>query len=514
MTTPQQDATYISIFPAPEKLRQMTPEELRAATPGEVFAHYHTQLPWLRPMWDKDKLPQHNSERSAWIGASHCEGGWTPIAQGWEPADSCRLWLALERLLPLCLDPTVEEVWIQKLLNPPIGYTSSPGYLDILSDGLLGVRVHPELRLPERSLMDAFTTILSKGGKKLYGLRTPEGTPIVESPLESPGVRLAGGVPPLSIAPFAAIRIPARVKPVIDHLSGAEAFPPAYDTSLVAPGTPLRPPAHDPIAEAKKKIDTHGAKGRVMFPVEALEYLRCLFAVGWNPVFAGATSSAKTTALNASLNLMPPQWRIVTMEHNVFELKLPHVNWLPLLSSDNLLDPEGKPVLTPERVLSLVLRLSPKPIPVGEIRAKEGSGWVKATTTGHEASPTTLHAGSPAETIQRLATDMIMPANPGMSLEVARMLACKAANVVVQLARQEVLENGRVVSRRRCVSIHEVHLKGNFVEGREEAELVPIFSTIVTDGEPELRYVGGDKSNLWPLMRARYMDENIPMWAR
>lgn len=506
--------TYQCPIPAPPTARQMTAEELRKARPGDVFRFYHPQISWLRPFWETGQLPERESEVSAWIGATHCGGGWTPISEGWLPADSIRLWLALERLLPLFLDPTVEEIWVQKLFNAPVGVELESGTLDVLSDGLMGVRIHPELRVTEDVLISGFSTILGKGGKKLYGLKTPTGTCIVESPLEAPGVRLAGGTPPLSVAPFLAIRIPARVKPNINHLTGAEAFPPPYEASLVAPGLPLRIPDFDPIKEAKEAIKKGGRMGKVMFPEKALEYIRALFQVGWNPVFSGATSSAKTTALNAALNLMPPQWRIVTMEHNVFELKLPHVNWLPLLSSDNLLGPDGAPMLTPERVLSLVLRLSPKPIPVGEIRGKEGAGWARATTTGHEASPTTLHSGGPAETIQRLSTDMIMPSNPGMTLEVARMLACKAANVIVQLAREEVLEKGRVVSRRRCVSIHEVHITGNFVEGGEYATLVPIFETREVNGEPILEYVGKDKSALWPLMAKRYMLDRVPEWAR
>lgn len=506
------DDGFESIFDPPETLRQMTAQELAEAKPGDVFAFYHQQIPWLRPFWEKGRLPERDSERTAWIGATHCGGNWTPISEGWLPADSTRLWLSLERLLPLVLDPTVEEIWVQRLINPPVGITPIPGYVDVLTDGLMGVRVHPELRMPESSVTSAFQTILSKGGKKLYGMKSPEGTPIVESPLEAPGFRLAGGIPPLSIAPFLAIRIPAREKPNIFHLSGARAFPPKYDQDLIAPGVPLRIPSFDPIEEARKLIDEGGYQGPVMFPLEALEYIRCVFLAGWNMAFSGATSSAKTTALNAALNLMPPQWRFVTMEHNVFELKLSHVNWLPLLSSDNLVGKDGKPILTPERVLQLVLRLSPRPIPVGEIRGPEGLGWVRGTTTGHEASPTSGHSGGPDEFIQRLTTDMIMPPT-GMPLNEARNLACKAANVIVQLAREEILDGDKVVSRRRCVSIHEVRVEGSFISGDQKASLVPVFETKEIKGVPTLTYVGEGKCGLWPLMRSRYMHNRLPKWV-
>lgn len=492
---------------------QLTQEQIHQANKGDLFRHYAPSLPWLRPVWSSEKdIPDHASERDSWIGATHCESDWMPIGEGWQPSDSCGLWLAWEKLLPLFLDPTVEEIWIQRIENQPSGPTPR-GSLEVLSDGLLGVRQHPALRMLESELLLGFTKLLSKRKQAYYELRNPDGTPIVESPLEPPGVRLAGGVPPLSTAPFAAIRIPARTKPTTLHCVGAKVFGQDYDRALVAAGVPLAVVQVDPLEEARQALRNAPPEGRVMLPLEALEYIKCAFRVGWNVVFAGATSSAKTTVMNAALSLMPSHWRIVTLENNVLELKLPHTNWLPLLSSDGLKFSNGEPMLSPGKVMSLVLRLSPKPIPAGEIRGEEGYLWVKGSLTGHESSPTTLHAGSPDEAVMRLTTDMILKGNPGMSEKSAKMMACRAANVIVQLAREEVVEGGKIVSLRRCVSIHEIQTTGSYIEENLSARVVEVFSTTRTPKGPVLQYNPRAEAKLWKVMRDRLMDGALPSWA-
>jgi type IV secretory pathway ATPase VirB11/archaellum biosynthesis ATPase len=494
----------------PDAPSQMSAADIKNAKGGSIFKHYAGFLPWLRPYWRHESdIPARETQRAAWEKAVACEGGWVPITQGWEPKDSQALWLNLERLLPLFADPTVEEIWVQRLENLP----TPRGFLDVMSDGLLGQRIHPELRMQEQELFNAFTTLLAKTpAGTFYSAERLDGAVIIQSPLEPQGMRLAGGVPPVSTAPFVAIRIPARQRPTLEHLTGLKAFGKDYDQAMVAPGKPLPIEEQTPLDQVKKAMEHGQPKGRVMLPLEALEYLSATAKVGWNVVFSGATSSAKTTVLNASIALLPSHWRMVTMEVGVAELRPPHLNWLPLFADESLKDTKGNQLLSQEKVLSLALRLSPKPIPAGEIRGTEGALWVRATLTGHEASPTTIHSGSPDECIMRLTSDMILKANPGMSEANARTTACRAANVIVQLARQDVVVDGRIVSRRRCVSIHEVLVDGSYIAQDQTIRLLEVFRTERGEnGEPILAYAG--QSRLWTALRDRYLHEEIPTWA-
>lgn len=472
----------------------LSSEALRTKASGDIFEHYQALLPWLQV---EDASQEAN------------KAPWKPITEGWKPKDTERLWRPWGRLLPLFVDPTVEEIFVQKIPRHPTDPTPT-GYLDVLSDGLLGMRLHRDLRISEKDFTDGLEKIAIKQGHEgLYSPSRPKGKAVVQAPLEPDGTRLASGIAPASIAPFAAIRIPARERPDILHLVGAKKFGANVDQSLVAPGEPLPIPTIDLIAEARAAIEDCDEEGQVMFPVESLEYLRCTASVGWNVVYSGATSSAKTTTLNAAISLLPAHWRVVTVESGVAELKIPHINWVPLFVNESI------PDLTQEGLVKLAMRMSPKPIPNGEIRSgKEIALWAEITLTGHECSPTTLHAGTADEALMRLAVGVLSGTEGDLTEDTARIKAAMAANVVVQLAREEVMIDGVVKSVRRCTSISEVQVSGSYIAKNLEIKIVPIFETkLDPTGNPCLTYVGRETSALWPAMRKRFKGKDIPDWA-
>jgi type IV secretory pathway ATPase VirB11/archaellum biosynthesis ATPase len=466
---------------------QMTTQQIAAAAPGEIFQFYQKHMDWLNPN------PSGGGQ-----------GGWTPITEKWRAGDTEALWKTWEKLLPLMFDPTVEEIWIQQIPNHPTDPTPH-GRLDVLSDGFRGVRHHPHLRMYEDDYTNGLSMILSNQNQALYSLFKPDGKPIVQSPLELPGVRLAAGVPPVSKAAFGAIRIPARQRPTLEHISGAKKFGANLNSAHFAPGEPLPYPDLDPLALSKAAADTGTGEGKVMIPVQALEYLRATKAIGWNCIYSGATSSAKTTTLNAAITLCPAHWRVVTVETGVAELKIPHLNWVPLFCDDS------KEGMRQADILKLAMRMSPKPIPNGEIRGAEGALFAEACLTGHEGSDTSLHAGNPDEAIMRF-TQMILGGSTGLLSEsTARIRAAMAANVIVQMAREDVVENGAIVSVRRCVEISEVSVEGSYTEGTQNIKLRKIFDTEYTPEGPVLKYLGN--SRLFEVMRARHKGDLIPHWA-
>lgn len=470
---------------------QLTADELRSAAPGAIYRHYSQFIEWL--------IPSPNGKG--------CQGPWVPITEKWTSGDTESLWKKWDKLLPLFLDPTVEEIWVQQIPRHPTNPTPND-CVDVLSDGFSGVRVHHALRMPISVFMEGFRSILNSSNRSLYSIDRPEGVAIIQSALECDGVRLAGGVPPISKAPFAAIRIPARIRPQVDHVSGALAFGKGIDWSLQAPGEPLTIPAEDPLGRSRQIIAEGKAEGKVMIPLQALEYLQAAKLVGWNCIYSGATSSAKTTVLNAAINLTPHHWRVVTVETGVAELKVPHINWVPLFCDDSR---EG---MRQADILKLAMRMSPKPIPNGEIRGAEGALFVEACLTGHEGSDTSLHAGSPDEAMMRL-TRMVLSGSAGLlTEETARVQAAMAANIIVQMRRDDVLSpEGHVVSARRCVEIAEVHVEGSYTENSQAIRLVPIFTLQKTDNGMELAYTPR-RSALWETLRKRLLSDKIPQWAR
>ena len=505
-------------MPKPEP-RQMTVEELKKAPFGAIFEHYQPLIEWLQPEeLDSTGRPAQGSG---------CKGSWKPLKQNWSATDTEQLWRYWEKLLPLFADPSVEEVFVQIVPRHPTNPTPN-GYLDVISSGMLGDRIHLHLRMAEEELVNGFSIISDTG---VYSKKKADGKAIFPFALDSEGVRLMGGVAPASVSAFAAIRIPSRERPSLDHMTGALRFGAGLDRSMLAEGEPLPMPSGNALEEARAKLlSLEKPEGRVMLPMESLEYLRGVAYAGWNPVFSGATSSAKTTMLNACLKLWPQHWRTVTVETGVAELRLDQMNWVPLFSNEEFRK-KGEPnELSQEGIIRAAMRLSPKPIPCGEIRGSDGALYVELCSTGHEASPVTIHSGSPDEAIMRLTRMVLAGPDAGQLTEAsAKIMAASTANVIFQLKRDEAVIDGKVISIRRCTSITEVQIKGSYIEGDLQIKLVPVFETVYEEGqEPRLVYVGKKESvdeatgsivvkqdcHLWQSLKDKRRADLIPDWAK
>lgn len=106
----------------------------------------------------------------------------------------------------------------------------------------------------------------------------------------------------------------------------------------------------------------------------------------------GATSSGKTTLLNAILNETGYRNRRQIVVQNVPELKT---------SADDaeffFTDPK-----TIMELLEDAMRMNPDQIIVGEVRGPEAWDMLQAWNTGHEGSATTFHANNPESALLRL----------------------------------------------------------------------------------------------------------------
>ena len=125
---------------------------------------------------------------------------------------------------------------------------------------------------------------------------------------------------------------------------------------------------------------------------------------------SGGTGSGKTTLLNALSCEIPVGERIVTIEDSA-ELRFDaHPNVVRLEAQDASI--EGLGAVTIRDLVKNALRMRPDRIVVGEVRGEEAIDMLQAMNTGHDGSLTTLHAGTPEETVMRL----VLMARFGMDL--------------------------------------------------------------------------------------------------
>jgi len=114
---------------------------------------------------------------------------------------------------------------------------------------------------------------------------------------------------------------------------------------------------------------------------------------------SGATGSGKSTLLRSLAAAIPDDERLIVIEDtNELVLPHPHVVHLECVPAR-----DGLGIGIADLVAN-ALRMRPDRILVGEVRSpREASALLEALSTGHEGSLTTIHAGSAAGAVDRLA---------------------------------------------------------------------------------------------------------------
>jgi len=161
------------------------------------------------------------------------------------------------------------------------------------------------------------------------------------------------------------------------------------------------------------------------------QFIRVAIALKKNIVISGATSSGKTTFLNACLQQIDHDERIITLE-DTREVYSSHINQVNLLSPRKTY---GDSVLSMQDLLQCALRLRPDRIIMGEIRGKEMLDFIAACRTGHEGSLTTIHANSPEVAMMRMMQLIKLNNVPSMRDEDIMRDLTQVIDVIVQLKR-------------------------------------------------------------------------------
>ena len=144
---------------------------------------------------------------------------------------------------------------------------------------------------------------------------------------------------------------------------------------------------------------------------------------------SGATGSGKSTLLRSLAAAIPDDERLVVIE-DTNELVLPHSHVVHL---ETVPAREGSGIGIADLVAN-ALRMRPDRILVGEVRTpREASALLEALSTGHEGSLTTIHAGSAAGAVDRLALLLARAGELG-SAAIARHVA-QGIDMVVHVVR-------------------------------------------------------------------------------
>lgn len=175
-----------------------------------------------------------------------------------------------------------------------------------------------------------------------------------------------------------------------------------------------------------------------------------------NLFFIGETASGKTTSLNAMMNFIPPDYKILSIEETSEVLAM-HDNWVQELTRQSVFEAQE---VSMEDLLKAGLRQRPNYIIIGEIRGAEGSVAFAAMQTGHPVI-STFHADSVRRLTQRLS---------GRPINVPKPFITNLRLVFIQQALYLPIQAERV---RRCSAVHEI---ADYDDKEDRFIYVPIFS--------------------------------------
>ncbi|WP_426000498.1 P-type DNA transfer ATPase VirB11 [Caulobacter sp. DWR1-3-2b1] len=169
-------------------------------------------------------------------------------------------------------------------------------------------------------------------------------------------------------------------------------------------------------------------------------FLAAAVRAGKNIVISGGTSTGKTTFLNALLKEIPLDQRLVIIE-DAPEIRLVHPNAVGLVA---VRGDQGQARVTAEDLLQASLRLRPDRIILGELRGAEAFSFLRAVSSGHPGSMTTVHADDAAGAVDQLA---LMALQAGANLRRADVVdhVRRVVDIFVQLQRRDGVRSVREV---------------------------------------------------------------------
>jgi type IV secretion system protein VirB11 len=147
-------------------------------------------------------------------------------------------------------------------------------------------------------------------------------------------------------------------------------------------------------------------------------------------LISGATSTGKTTFLNAIVDYLPEEARVLTVE-DAREVMVPHRNRVHLVVSRT--ETTNKVDFT--QIVDAVVRMTPDVIICGEISITNAPSVFRLMTTGHTNFMATIHANTPEGALRAFYQNLAQ-SNPGIDAEAAIDIISSAFGRIVQIDRQ------------------------------------------------------------------------------
>ena len=202
-------------------------------------------------------------------------------------------------------------------------------------------------------------------------------------------------------------------------------------------------------------------------PPAVVGLLETIVAARCNVLVSGATSSGKTTLLNALAALVPATERIITLE-DIAELRLPHPHVVRL--ETRAATAEGIGEITLPHLLRTALRMRPDRLVLGEVRGAEAVQLVQAMNTGHDGSMSTIHANSAIDAMARLCS-LVLQEVPGWPLDAIHDQVRRSIDVVVHVGRT-------VDNHRRVLEVCETEMAPGSVNLRRLADRKMVIASL------------------------------------
>ncbi len=203
----------------------------------------------------------------------------------------------------------------------------------------------------------------------------------------------------------------------------------------------------------------------------AAAFLEASVRAGLNILVAGATQAGKTTLLNCLASSIPGGDRVISAEE-VFELRFPHPDWVPMQTRQSGLEGTGEVRL--RDLVKEALRMRPNRIIVGEVRSEECLDLLLALNSGLPGM-CTLHANSAREALVKVCTLPLL-AGENISARFVVPTVASSIDLVVHLG----------VDQRGVRRVNEIV----GVPGRVENDVIET-TTIFAREDGELRRAAG-----------------------
>lgn len=189
-----------------------------------------------------------------------------------------------------------------------------------------------------------------------------------------------------------------------------------------------------------------------------LEFFDWMIKTRQNIAVCGSTGSGKTTFMNALLERVPEDNRVVTIEDTAeLKVKVPnYVGWETHEGED----------ITMRRLIKLALRFRPDRIILGEVRGPEAYDLLDAMNTGHSGGICSLHADNPLFALYRLESMVRMNPNASnLPLTALRTQIANTFNIVVFCARRGGIRRPVEIAMVEGAKDNEYQLKTIFKVG-------------------------------------------------